>query len=174
MLIKPTIEWQKELLEYRNDYLSQPTIQWIDGSSGLSTFLDISEWLNHLILYESYETIPNKSFVTGEQYIYVRETDSKIVGMIHFRHDLNEFLLKIGGHIGYSVAPSERRKGYGTKMLKELLQMKKESDYDKFLITCNDDNFGSAKIIENNGGILENKIYDESDNQLIRRYWIKN
>ncbi|MGY3704976.1 hypothetical protein BW731_07020 [Vagococcus martis] len=174
ILIKPTSEWTQAILDYKTEFLSQSGVNWIDGSSGLSDFINISDWLDHLILYESNETIPNPDFVTGEQYLFIRETDRKIVGMIHFRHELNEYLFHYGGHIGYSVAPSERKKGYASRMLKEMLVEKKGCSNKKLLITCNDDNIESAKVIEHNGGILENKLLDESDNQLVRRYWIDN
>lgn len=174
ILIKPTTEWEKEILDYKTEFLSQSGVNWIDGSSGLSDFTNILDWLEHLVLYESNETIPNPDFVTGEQYLFIRETDRKVVGMIHFRHELNEYLFHFGGHIGYSVVPSERNKGYGSQMLNEMLTEKKESPIKKLLITCNDDNVGSAKVIEHNGGILDNKVLDESDGKLTRRYWIDN
>ena len=65
------------------------------------------------------------------------------------RHELNEFLLKIGGHIGYGVVPEKRRKGYATSMLQKSLSYAKNIPLDKVLITCDEDNFGSIKVIEN-------------------------
>lgn len=95
---------------------------------------------------------------------------SDFIGSIDIRHSLTENLLKFGGHIGYEIRPSKRRMGYGTKMLELALPITKSLGINKALITCNDDNIGSAKIIEKNGGILENKI--PCENTLRRRYWI--
>ena len=92
--------------------------------------------------------------------------------MLNFRKNLNEFLLQSAGHIGYSVAPSERRKGYATKMLQLALQEAPKYGLTKVLITCTDDNVGSIGVIENNGGVLEDIRIDPYDNELTRRYWI--
>ncbi|HTE49124.1 MAG TPA: GNAT family N-acetyltransferase [Candidatus Paceibacterota bacterium] len=97
--------------------------------------------------------------------------DGKIIGWTKIRHRLNENLLLQGGHIGYSIRPSERNKGYGTRILELALSEAKRPGLNKVLLTCDDDNTGSAKVIEKNGGILENKI--ENEGKLKRRYWIK-
>ena len=170
ILIKPTIELEQALLIYQSEFFDSPN--GIAGSSSLADFKDISEWIHHLFLYENKETMPNKSFVPGNQYVLLRTTDNKIVGLSHLRTELNDYLFNYAGHIGYSIAPSERQKGYGKFILKQTLPLTKEFEIDKVLVTCDDDNIGSAKIIEANFGILENKQIDPTTHKLVRRYWI--
>ncbi len=95
---------------------------------------------------------------------------NKFIGWVKIRHELNESLLKQGGHIGYAIRPSERKKGNGTRILELALNFVKQLDLSRVLVTCDDDNPGSAKIIESNGGVLENMI--ENEGKLKRRYWI--
>ena len=89
---------------------------------------------------------------------------------MQIRHFLNERLLNYGGHIGDSVRPSERRKGYATEQIRLALEKCKELGIDNVLMDCDKSNIGSAKSIQKNGGILENEIYLE--NELVQRYWI--
>ena len=92
--------------------------------------------------------------------------------MIQVRHYFNEYLEKFGGHIGYSVRPSERRKGYAKKMLKDCLKYCEEINLDKVLITCMDSNVGSRKTILRNGGVYENTVFEPSREVNLERYWI--
>lgn len=92
------------------------------------------------------------------------------VGAVNIRHYLNEALLRNGGHIGDGIRPSERRKGYATKMIGLALDECKKLGLDRILMVCDKDNIGSAKSIMNNGGILENEI--EEDGNIEQRYWI--
>lgn len=97
------------------------------------------------------------------------------IGEICIRHELTPTLLKFGGHIGYEIRYSETRKGYGTKMLAMVLPWcKNELHLPKVMLTCDDDNIGSQKIIEKNGGILQDKLINHLDRGtvLTRRYWI--
>ena len=103
-------------------------------------------------------------------YFLVDDTD-RVVGMIDIRHDLNEYLHQVGGHIGYGVRPSERRKGYATWMLSEALKVTDTLGLNPVLITCNQDNMGSAKTIQNNGG-QEDESFTEEDGTVVRRFWI--
>lgn len=99
--------------------------------------------------------------------------DGKIVGRSSIRHELNDHLFKLGGHIGYAVASSFRQKGYATEILKQsLVYCRDVLKLDKVLVTCDDDNVASIKTIEKNGGILENKIKVKEEDVLTRRYWI--
>ena len=94
-----------------------------------------------------------------------------MVGAVNIRHFLNESLLLNGGHIGDGVVPSERRKGIATKMIALALDECRKLGIEKVLMVCDKDNIGSAKSIQNNGGIMENEI--EVDGVIEQRYWIE-
>ncbi len=100
----------------------------------------------------------------------IAEIDGKLVGRASIRHELNDFLLSVGGHIGYGVRPSYRRQGFATEILRQSLTYIHGLGVREVLVTCDDDNFGSIKVIESQGGILENKV--EFEGTLKRRYWI--
>lgn len=109
-------------------------------------------------------------------YDFFAVDDDKFIGVIHIRIRLIDNLMRYGGHIGYGINPKYWNMGYGKQVLKlGLEQFKHLIEEDKVLITCDDDNVGSYKIIESNGGILENKVENEDDGErfLTRRYWIK-
>ncbi len=109
-------------------------------------------------------------------YYYFLVDDNKFLGIVNIRIKLTEKLLQYGGHIGYGINPKYWRMGYGTEALKLGLENARKLVLDdNILITCDDDNIGSYKIIESNGGILENKVENEDRGEkfLTRRYWIK-
>ena len=110
-------------------------------------------------------------------YDYFAVDDDKFIGIIHIRLELTPFLLSYAGHIGYGVNPKYWRQGYGTELLRiGLIKAKELIKDDKVLVTCDDDNIGSAKVIENNCGVLENKVINRDEygeEVLTRRYWIK-
>lgn len=92
------------------------------------------------------------------------------VGALDIRHYLNDSNSLTGGHIGYGIRPSERRKGYGTAMLALGLEECRGLGIRRVLITCDKGNIGSAKVIVNNGGVFENEV--EADGAVEQRYWI--
>jgi len=96
----------------------------------------------------------------------------QFIGRVSVRHELNDELLKIGGHIGYEIRPAKRRKGYGKRILELALKEAKKINLDKVLVTCDSYNIGSKKIIENNGGVLENQFLSDDNNVSKLRYWI--
>ena len=106
------------------------------------------------------------------QFFYVRPSDRKIVGMIQVRYYFNEYLEKYAGHIGYSVRPSERRKGYAKQMLRDCLPFCREIGLESVLITCDEDNEGSRRTILANGGVYESTVFEPEEGLTLQRYWI--
>ena len=97
----------------------------------------------------------------------------RLIGRSGLRHRLTPSLENEGGNIGYDIRPSERRKGFGTLILKLTLEKAKEIGFDKVLVTCDEDNVGSIKIIENNGGVLSGKGVSERSGKPVLQYWIE-
>jgi len=97
----------------------------------------------------------------------------RIVGRVAIRHTLNDFLLRVGGHIGYVVVPEFRRQGHATTILGLALHIARDRlGIDRVLVTCDADNIGSIRTIENNGGVLEEVISGPDLDTPKRRYWI--
>lgn len=95
----------------------------------------------------------------------------QFIGQVSIRHELNDFLRRIGGHIGYYIRSDERNKGYGSRILAMALEEARRLGLTRVLITCDEGNIGSRKIIEKHGGWLEN-VEPTKDGPLKRRYWI--
>lgn len=97
----------------------------------------------------------------GRYYLYLVFDEDKLVGLLNIRFDLSDNLKELYGDIGYGVRPTERRKGYATKMLKYALQVCKEKEMKEAILGCYENNYGSNKTIIKNGGILYKTSYDE-------------
>ena len=98
--------------------------------------------------------------------------DGAIVGRVSIRHDLNEYLRRRGGHVGYGVAPAFRRRGYASEMFRQALDYCRGIGLHRVMITCDDTNVGSWKILENAGAELAEKFHDDETKSLARRYWL--
>lgn len=98
--------------------------------------------------------------------------NTAFLSVSRLRHKLTKTLLKEGGHIGFDVPPSKRGNGYGTILLSLTLEKAKEKGINKVLLTCDKDNIASKRVIEKNGGILENIITSERTGKEVLRFWI--
>ncbi|WP_239491040.1 GNAT family N-acetyltransferase [Luteitalea sp. TBR-22] len=97
----------------------------------------------------------------------------RVVGRVSLRHELTPALERVAGHIGYAVVPEFRRRGYATEMLRQALDLARmQLGLSRVLVTCDDDNIGSIRVIEKNGGVLENIIEGTELRAPKRRYWI--
>jgi len=167
-LIKPNIKYKKSFLEAQKEFKRE------DRQEDKLKKLDdnFQAYIKLLKNQEKGKDLPD-GYVPAS--VYWLAEGNKFIGKVSIRHKLIEPLRKWGGHIGYVIRPSERKKGYGTKILSLALKKAKHLGFKKVLITCNEDNIGSKRIIEKNDGIFESKIKVDSgkDSGKIKlRYWI--
>ena len=167
ILVKPDLSYTDEIIKYKEESLAESPI--INGSAGLDRFSSIEIWFEELKKRSCEDTVP-KGLVPSSTYLAVREKDNYIVGMIDIRHYLNEYLTQVGGHIGYGVRKTERNKGYAKQMLKLALEKCKELKIKKVLITCDEDNIASEKVILSANAKLENIRNVDGENK--KRFWI--
>jgi len=167
ILVKPDLSYADEIIKYKEESLAESSI--INGSAGLDRLSSIEIWFEELKKRSCEDTVP-KGLVPSSTYLGVREKDNYIVGMIDIRHYLNEYLTQVGGHIGYGVRKTERNKGYAKQMLKLALEKCKELKIKKVLITCDEDNIASEKVILSANAKLEDIRNVDGENK--KRFWI--
>lgn len=169
-LIKPTIEYADDIMQFRQELIDAGDSDFFAGCGSLRDCSTAEEWLQMLNNQENIETCP-KGSVPSNTYLAVRSSDNRIVGIIDLRHHINHPILSVwGGHMGYSVRPSEREKGYATEILRLNLQNCRDRGMEKVLITCDCHNTASEKTILANGGIFEKEVC--VDGEKIKRFWI--
>lgn len=168
ILKQPTPEDEIQVMQFRQEFIDAGEV--ICGGGGLDEVTEYKQWLDKVEKYKSIETLPPNRVPTT-QFLTIRKSDNKIVGIISVRHYLNDALLIHGGHIGDSILPSERKKGYATKQIQLALDYCRSLGIDKVLMSCTTTNIGSEKSITKNGGVLENQI--ECDGKVYKRFWIE-
>jgi len=100
------------------------------------------------------------------------DSSGEIVAVSNLRHELNGFLKKVGGHIGFGVRPSARRRGFGTEVLRCTLAEARMLGIHRAFVTCDKDNRGSEKVIRNNGGVLQDEVWSDFYSRVVLRFWI--
>lgn len=135
----------------------------------LDGYVDGEPWRPYVRRVERARCDPPAGMVAST--LLVAEVDGEIVGRTSIRHELNDMLLRIGGHIGYGVRPQHRRRGFATEILRQSLIVARSLGIDSVLVTCDEGNLGSMTVIERCGGVLEN-IVGVPGQPNKRRYWI--
>ena len=158
----PNMEYKDRAIDFIHEFYEHRSE--INGSGGLDRFLEQSTYEKWVEKVKADIDIANitPDRVPALTYFFVREEDEKIVGMINIRLALNDFLKEEGGHIGYCVRPTERKKRYATEMLSSVLQFCKTIGLSKVLVTCKQRNIASAGVIRNCGGLLDAEFYSET------------
>lgn len=165
ILVKLNRKYQSHLNDMMNEwYLTNEKI--IPYSIRRINYKDFDQYLKGF--EEEQQGIPG--FVPSTTFFALDTERDIFVGAVNIRHYLNEALLLNGGHIGDGIRPSERRKGYATKMIALALDECRKLNIDKVLMVCDKQNIGSAKSIMKNNGVLENEL--EVDGIIEQRYWI--
>ena len=174
-LILPTPKHKDQILEYKKEFIENNEKAHMDGTADLGRYETFEEWYVNVCNAIRGKDI-KKGWVPSTTYLAISEDTKKLVGMVDIRHRLNTFLSNYGGHIGYSVRPSERRKGFGKEMLKEALLICRDMRLDNVLVTCIKGNVASEKIIKANGGFFDKEVPYHGefpfDDVIIKHYWI--
>ena len=167
-LVVPSLELESAFLVFFEDFSTNDMDNiesYLLGRDNFSSYIqsltDESKGIN---LPEGY--VPCSHF-------WLIDENQSILGAVRIRHNINnEFLTLEAGHIGYDIAPSFRRNGYGKTILKLALTKAKALGLHKILLTADEDNIASRKIIESNSGKLENIVMGKVFPNLLARYWI--
>ena len=164
-LIQPDADLKTELLEMAKEYLEAEDTRYQAAIEDFDAYI---------------ERLQNAARGMGlapdrlpETIFWLANSDRRIFGQSRFRHYLNRELEVEGGHVGYDIRPSERNKGFGTLILELTLAKAKNSGLSRVLLTCDADNVASAKVIEKNGGKLQEQAVSQRSGKLISRYWIE-
>ena len=166
---KPNASDIKELEAFKREFQEDGSV--MDGTNTLARSTP-EEWLAYAAKREKRD---EPSHLPCLYYGLYRQDgdDCRLLGIIQIRLALNDYLREFGGHIGYCVRPSERRKGYAKAMLREALEICRAEGIREVMISCLTDNIGSAKTIEGCGGKFEKTVYDATlYKAALKRYWI--
>ena len=169
-LKKPAIEYANDIMQFRQEIIDANDPDAFAGCGNFDECKTAQEWIDWINVRENPETCP-QGRVSSNIFIAVREIDNRIVGVIDLRHHLgNPVLREWGGHFGYIVRPSERRKGYAKEMVRQNLIKCKELGLHKVMITCNRNNIASERTILANGGVFEKEVLVDGD--YTKRFWV--
>ena len=173
-LENPSMERKNDVIEYINEH-----VKYNSDINGTGSF-------DHVLEGETYEECMDRYYkiqdidcaysidrCPGKTYFLIRKNDNKLIGMINIRHHLTPKMLEYGGHIGYGIRPTERRKGYNKiNLYLGLIKALEEFNLDKVMLDCDVKNLGSDKTIQALGGVLERSGIDYYDGTLTNVYWI--
>jgi predicted acetyltransferase len=167
-LVKPIIDLNDEYISFYEDWKesAEDMVPWVIERDPT----DFQNMVDFLYSQDSEAKINTTNLVPHSTYWLLNE-EKKIVGAVNIRHRLNQKLLNSGGHIGYGIRPSQRRKGYATTLLTLALKETKELGLEKVLVVCDKSNIGSERTIIKNGGVFESE-YIEDNGNIVRRFWI--
>ncbi len=164
-LVRPTLDMERQFHSFIEEWerAGEEIVPYSVTLRGMT----YPEWVADA---ERCETDPPEGKVAAHTYFLMDGVTDGILGAVNIRHTLNDYLLRYGGHIGYGIRPSCRRRGYAIRMLALALDAARRFGLKRVLVTCDKNNVGSARTIQKNGGVLENEVIN--DEETTQRYWI--
>lgn len=168
----PSLERKNEIIEYINEFVLYKSN--INGTGSLDKILEgysFEQVLERCLNMENEEYSKKFERCPARTFLLIRESDNKIVGTINIRWNLNEKMLQFGGHIGYGIRPTERRKGYNKINLYLGILEARRLGLEKVMLDCDVNNLGSDRTLKALGGKLERTEVDPSDGVLTNVYW---
>lgn len=169
-LVKPDLAYYAQYNEMMTEWCESKTqiAPWFLDAP----FVSLEEYAQLVRMLDNCEHgIVDPRFAATTSY-FVMDESGRLIGAVSLRHYLTVEGFRTWGHIGYGIRPEERGKGYGIQALRLALEQAREKKIDKVLIGVHEGNIPSRKTVEHCGGILENTVRVDTDEEPIRRYWI--
>ncbi|QDU34741.1 Acetyltransferase (GNAT) family protein [Poriferisphaera corsica] len=168
-MIEPTVEMEQPFWDFCSAFDSPKDIDGIGmmrhaADEGFAKAVELS------LLSRTQSNV--KPGWVAQTTFWLFNDQNQMLGTIDLRHELNELLFNWGGHVGYAVHPDHRHKGYATFMLNHVLEYARSRSMDRLMISCQEGNIASEKLILNAGGIYENSFFVDEYNKDVRRHWI--
>jgi len=162
-LVTPSTEWQSAFLEMARECQSAGELRYALALD------DFDAYLRRVETSRRGDRLSEERVPAAEFWL---EDDGMILGCVRLRLGLTPELENEGGHVGYDVRPSARRRGYGTALLRLALVEARALGIERVLVTCDEDNLGSIEVIERNGGVFTGGGVSKKTGKTVRRYWI--
>ena len=169
----PTIERKQEALDFLQEHVDNGYD--LNETGRLKDCIEkitYEEWLDDVIKFQEKGYAESKNKVASTTFFTIRESDNKIIGIVNLRHYLNDYLKIFGGHIGYGIRPTERRKGYAKIQLYLTLIEAQKLGIDKVMVDCANTNIGSEKTILALGGEFDRQVHEDNRDVTLNNYWI--
>lgn len=171
LFVEPSMEYAEEIMAYRQEMLEAGSS--FDGCFSMKRHESPQLFVEHCIEWSNPRRPADEHGAWGNVIMAIRKSDNKMVGCFQVHNVLAERMKKYTGHVGYSVRPSERRKGYATQILAKAKDFLLSFGFEEITVSCLPDNVGSRKTILANGGEYLETVFLADDKVYLERYTIK-